>query len=415
MLILGIETSCDETSVAVVEDNQKILCNEIFSQIDIHQETGGVVPEVAAREHVLKIIPVLDSCLKKAIKKYPSCFPRQKANKESASDLGSGDNINEIPNQVWESSMLQDIDIIAVTEGPGLSSSLLAGTVTASVLSFVLNKPIVPVNHIEGHISANFLGREELNFPTLILTVSGGHNELVLMEDYLEFKVIGETLDDAAGEAFDKVARMLGLEYPGGPEISKAAVNGDSNKFDLPRSWLDSKWQEIENYDFSFSGLKSECMRRVKEFQSTMPTQEHRDQFVADMSASFQESVCEVLVKKTLAAAKKHKVKEVHIAGGVSANKRLREMIDSHLSSSSFSGAHPENLENSKRDPRNRSEDDSVKKVDGFEVHYPQDIKLCTDNAAMIALAGYYRYKYEPEKYRAAMNVVANPNLELGV
>ncbi len=314
MKILGIETSCDETAVAVVEDGTKVLANIIYSQIDLHAQTGGVVPEVAAREHITKIIPALAEI-----------------------DLDS-------------------IDAIAVTQTPGLVSSLLTGTVTASTLALVLDKPLIPVNHIEGHIYANVLEREadSINFPIVVLTVSGGHNELVLMRDHGDFEVIGETLDDAAGEAFDKVARMLGLGYPGGPAISKSAENGDGAKYDLPRAWL-----EKGSFDFSFSGLKTAVSR--------LPL-EDKD----NVAASFQEAVCDVLSEKLRRAAEKFGAKEVHLAGGVSANRRLREMV--------------------------------AQRVD-LPLKFPKKIEYCTDNAAMIAAAGYYRYIQSPEKFAKWENV----------
>ena len=236
MKILGIETSCDETAVAVVEDGTRVLKNVIYSQIAVHAKTGGVVPEVAAREHILKMIPALREV-----------------------DLDS-------------------IDAIAVTQRPGLISSLLTGTVTASTMALVLDKPLIPVNHIHGHIYSNWLGRDDaVLFPVVVLTVSGGHNELILMRGHGDFEVLGETLDDAAGEAFDKVARMLGLGYPGGPEISRVALEGDGAKYDLPRAWL-----KKESLDFSFSGLKTATSR--------LPLED-----TANVAASFQEATCDVL------------------------------------------------------------------------------------------------------------------------
>jgi N6-L-threonylcarbamoyladenine synthase len=310
MKILGIETSCDETACAVVEDGTKVLANELFSQIDLHAETGGVVPEVAAREHVLKMIPVLDKVLAK----------------------------------------VGDVDAIAVTKGPGLISSLIIGTTTASVISQVRKKPIIPIHHIEGHIYSNWLERTDdpPKFPALILTVSGGHNELYLMRDHGDLKLLGETRDDAAGEAFDKVARLLGLGYPGGPAISKIASEGDREKFALPRSYL-----EKGSFDFSFSGLKTAVLNLVKENELT-------PEFVADCAASFQEAVCEVLSDKLLAALQKFNPTEVHLAGGVSANTRLRELIQQKIPTD-------------------------------ITFRHPVKMKYCTDNAAMIASAGYFK------------------------
>jgi len=316
MKILGIEKSCDETAVALVENGSHVSKNVIYSQIDIHSQTGGVVPEVAAREHILKMVPAL----------------------------------SEVD--------FDDVDAIAVTEGPGLISSLLTGTVTASTIALVLGKPLIPVNHIHGHIYANWLSRDidDFEFPIVILTVSGGHNELVLMRGHLDFEIIGETLDDAAGEAFDKVARLIGLGYPGGPAISKAAENGDPNKYDLPRAWLSK-----ESLDFSFSGLKTAVSR--------LPISD-----TANVAASFQEAVCDVLSEKLKRAAEKYGAEEVHLAGGVSANKRLREMVKQRIS---------------------------------LPVKWPEKIEYCTDNAAMIAAAGYFRFKKDPSAYAAWNNIQA--------
>ncbi len=322
MKILGIETSCDETAVALVEDGSEVLKNVIYSQIDLHVKTGGVVPEVAAREHILKIIP--------ALREF---------------DVG-------------------DCNAIAVTNRPGLISSLLAGTVTASTMALVLNKPIIPVNHIHGHIYANWLERDDrdFEFPIVILTVSGGHNELVLMRGHGDFEIVGETLDDAAGEAFDKVARMLGLGYPGGPAISQAATGGDPSKYDFPRAWLEDNRRDVRSapsLDFSFSGLKTAVSRS--------PLDD-----TANVAASFQDAVCDVLSAKLKLATERFSAKEVHLAGGVSANKRLREMVTERIS---------------------------------LPVKWPKKIEYCTDNGAMIAAAGYFQFKNSPEKYAKWKNV----------
>lgn len=322
MKILGIETSCDETACAIVEDGHTVLSNAIASQIDLHAKTGGVVPEVAAREHVLNILPIIDEALFDA-------------------------------NCTWD-----DIDAIALTRGPGLVSSLIIGTQTASVISYVKNKPIVPVQHIVGHLYSNWLDRDEdIEFPALVLTVSGGHNDLILMKGHMDFEVLGETLDDAAGEAFDKVARMLGLGYPGGPAISKLAVSGDAGAFDLPRPYLNN-----DNLDFSFSGLKTAVLDTIKKWGGM------DDKFRADMSASFQEAVCDVLSTKLLRALEKTNVKEVHLAGGVSANTRLREVI-------------------------------SAKLPDSVTFRHPKSLIYCTDNAAMIACAGHYLFAPNPSHF----------------
>ncbi len=316
MKILGIETSCDETACAVVRDGREVLANVIASQVDIHAKTGGVVPEVAAREHVVHMIPVLDECL-------------------SASGCS------------WD-----DIDALAITQGPGLVSSLIIGTETANVISYVKQKPLIPVQHIVGHIYSNWLEvSEQIEFPVLILTVSGGHNELVLMRGHGQFEVLGETRDDAAGEAFDKVARMLGLGYPGGPVISRVAEDGSVSAYNLPRAWL-----EKGSLDFSFSGLKTSVLDLLKKEGRS------DDQFKADVSASFQEAVVEVLAEKLKTALDMNpEVKEVHLAGGVSANLRLREVCG--------------------------------EKFGDIKFRFPAKIPYCTDNAAMIACAGYYLYE----------------------
>lgn len=340
MKILGIETSCDETSCAIVENGRRIISNVIASQIDLHAKTGGVVPEVAAREHILKMIPVLDECLDAA---------------------GCG----------WN-----DINAIAVTNGPGLVSSLIIGTETASVISYVKDKPLIPVQHIVGHIYSNWLeADEEIKFPVLILTVSGGHNELILMNGHNDFEVIGETRDDAAGEAFDKVARILGLPYPGGPAISSISVKGDGKRFNFPRIFL-----EKGSLDFSFSGLKTAVLNEVKNYAKKHTLNE---QFKADIAASFQETVVEILSEKLLWAAEKfEKIKEIHLAGGVSANIKLREAI--------------------------------MRKIPvGVKFRHPSEIKFCTDNAAMIACGAHYIYKYSNKVFAPASNVIPTTSFEI--
>ncbi|PIZ76791.1 tRNA (adenosine(37)-N6)-threonylcarbamoyltransferase complex transferase subunit TsaD [Candidatus Peregrinibacteria bacterium CG_4_10_14_0_2_um_filter_38_24] len=353
MKILGIETSCDETSVAIVKDGRKVLANVIYSQIPLHALTGGVVPEVAAREHVIKMVPVLDEALKKA-----KCG--------------------------WD-----DIDAIAITQGPGLISSLIIGTQTANVISFVKNKPLIPVQHIVGHIYSNWLyGPDssdseiyEISLPALVLTVSGGHNDMILMKAHNKFKVLGETLDDAAGEAFDKVARILGLGYPGGPAISKKAVDGDATRFKLPRSFL-----EKGSLNFSFSGLKTAVIREIRKYvtENNMKDESELDeQFKADMSAAFQEAVTDVFVQKMLEALNQYpKIKEVMIAGGVSANTRIRNALTEALPAD-------------------------------VKFRFPKAISYCTDNAAMIAAAGYYLYKLHPKKYKPATNIVPTTSFEI--
>lgn len=338
MKILAIETSCDETAVAIIENGRKVLANVIASQIQLHAKTGGVVPEIAAREHVLKMLPTLKEALKIA-----------KCN--------------------WD-----HIDAVAVTKGPGLISSLIIGTETASVISYAKNKPLIPVQHIVGHIYSNWLDHEEkIEFPVLILTVSGGHNELILMRDHYDFEVLGETRDDAAGEAFDKVARILGLGYPGGPAISKTAEQGNNKSFNLPRILL-----EKNSLDFSFSGLKTAVLSLVKENGNKIS-----EKFKAHLAASFQQAVIEVLVEKLLRAYKKYPaIKELHLAGGVSANKLLREVAIERL---------PKNI----------------------KLRYPRSITFCTDNAAMIGAAGYYLWQKNPGVFQAKMNVVPSTSFEI--
>jgi N6-L-threonylcarbamoyladenine synthase len=317
--ILAIETSCDETACAVLENGRELLSSTVASQMDIHARYGGVFPEVASRQHVLSIIPVIEQTL------------------------------------VQSNLTLKDIDAIAVTRGPGLAGSLVVGMNMAKGLALGTNLPMIGVNHLEGHIYSSWIynagetAPPEPQFPLMALLVSGGHTELNLMTDHLTYKRLGSTLDDAAGEAFDKVARLLGLPYPGGPSIQRAAETGDPTRFKFPRAKLDNP------YDFSFSGLKTAVLYEVnglKKKNNVLP--------VEDLAASFQATVVEVLFKKTIQAARDHKAKEILVAGGVSANQALRQAFQSQ---------------------------------DEFKVHIPA-FSLCTDNAAMIAAAGYYRYSF---------------------
>lgn len=315
--ILGIESSCDETAAAIVNAGREIHANVVASQTDLHAQYGGVFPEVASREHVKAIYPIVDQALVQA-------------------------HLN-----------IEDIDAIAVTQGPGLAGSLVVGMNMAKGIALATGKPLLGINHLEGHIysawlyPANASPHQEPRFPLLALLVSGGHSELVLVKDHLEYERLGGTLDDAAGEAFDKVARLLGLSYPGGPSIQKASINGKATAFAFPRAMLEETW------DFSFSGLKTAVLRTVEAIQS-----EARSLPVEDLAASFQAAVVDVLVEKTLMAADEFQVKEIIVAGGVSANKRLRERM----------------LAESTR-----------------LVHLPP-LSLCTDNAAMIAGAAYFHY-----------------------
>ncbi len=307
MKILGIETSCDETAVAVVKSGTKILVSEIASQVEIHARYGGIVPEVASRQHILAIIPILKQAITKA----------------------------EID---WS-----DLDGIAVTMGPGLAGSLLVGVSAAKAIALAHSLPLTGVNHLEAHIYANWLNDKCPLFPLICLIVSGGHSDLVLMRDHLDYVLLGRTRDDAAGEAFDKAARILGLGYPGGPAIEKAAREGIAS-IKLPRAWLKG------TNDFSFSGLKTALFQLVERGKIST---------VADTASSFQEAVIDVLVTKTVAAAKEHRVKQILLAGGVAANSLLHQ----------------------------RLKDNSP-----IPVLVPESI-LCTDNAAMVAASGYYQFQ----------------------
>lgn len=331
LINLAIETSCDETSVAIIKNKREVIANIIYSQIDIHKKFGGVVPEVASRNHLKKISHVVDEALESA-------------------DLKLG-----------------DIDYISVTNGPGLVGALLVGLSYAKALSFALDIPLVPVNHIEGHIYANFISHKDLKPPFVSLVVSGGHTHLVEVRDYNDFNVIGRTRDDAAGESFDKVARRLELGYPGGPIIDKLAKEGDSKAIEFPRAKLD-------NYDFSFSGLKTAVLNYIN-----MKNQKDEDINVNDVSASFQAAVVEVLVEQTREVCKKLNLNKLVLAGGVAANSGLREGLD------------------------------IMGKEENIEIFYPSKI-LCTDNAAMIGCAGAYRY--EKEMF-GSEETIAIPNLEI--
>ncbi|MBN1665584.1 MAG: tRNA (adenosine(37)-N6)-threonylcarbamoyltransferase complex transferase subunit TsaD, partial [Anaerolineales bacterium] len=284
--ILGVETSCDETAAAVVEDGRVILSNVVASQVDLHAQFGGVFPEVASRQHILTIYPIVEQALKQA------------------------------------ALSLSELDAIAVTRGPGLPGSLVVGLNAAKGLALGSGKPLLGLNHLEGHLYSAWLYRAnessesppEPQFPLLALIVSGGHTELILMRGHLDYQCLGATLDDAAGEAFDKVARLLGLSYPGGPAIQKISAQGDPSRQEFPRAWLEG------SLDFSFSGLKTavlRAVRRLEEAGEEIP--------VADYAASFQEAVVDVLVSKTLQAAAAHGAREILVAGGVSANKALRD------------------------------------------------------------------------------------------
>jgi N6-L-threonylcarbamoyladenine synthase len=323
-LILGIETSCDETAAAVVMDGRKILSDVVASQIELHAPYGGIFPEIASRAHVERIYPVIDEALRRA------------------------------------GAKLGDIEALAVTRGPGLAGSLLVGVNVAKGMALGAGLPLVGVNHLEGHLYSLWLASpREVGFPVVALIVSGGHTSLVLMADHGAYRRLGETLDDAAGEAFDKVGRMLGLPYPGGPSIQKAAQGGSPAAYNFPRAWLPHE-DGGPSYDFSFSGLKTAVLREIRAIRpgikigQAMPP----DVPVSNLAASFQRAVVDVLVEKTVRAAEEFGASEIFIAGGVSANQELREQMARRA---------------------------------GVDVRVPP-LELCTDNAAMIAACGHFRY-----------------------
>jgi N6-L-threonylcarbamoyladenine synthase len=328
MRILGIESSCDETAAAVIEDGRKILSNVVNSQIDIHTLYGGVVPEVAARSHIEVINPVINQALSEA-------------------------------NLTWD-----DIDAIAVTYAPGLIGSLLVGTLAARTLALLKNKPLFPIHHVEAHVYANFLNEQAPKFPMLALIVSGGHSQLVLFKDHGDYELLGQTQDDAVGEAFDKVAKIIGLPYPGGPSIAKAALEGDPYKYKLPKARMQNP------YDFSFSGLKTAVLRAVQKevgVDFTFPSHELsarlNDVQRADFAASFQRTAVETLIDRAEKAFNDYAPASVVIAGGVAANQELRRQLSDRLP---------------------------------LHIDYAP-MNLCTDNAAMIATLGYYyAQKMEP-------------------
>ncbi len=312
MIVLGIESSCDETAAAITKDGREVLSDVIYSQAEIHSKYGGVVPEIASRRHIEKIIYVVDKALSDA------------------------------------SLTKNDIDAIAVTCGPGLVGALLVGVSAAKSLAFAWKKPLIAVNHIEGHISANYVAFKELKPPFICLVASGGHSHIVSAEDYTSLKVLGATRDDAAGEAFDKVARVIGLGYPGGPKIDEAAKKGNENAFSFPRAKTGD--------DFSFSGLKTAVINTVHKME-----QNGEKIPVFDIAASFQKAVVEALTDNTIYQAEKTKVNKICLAGGVASNSFLRK----------------------------RMEEKALEK--GMEIFYPP-LRYCTDNAVMISSAGYFSY-----------------------
>ncbi len=333
-LILAIESSCDETAASVVRNGRQVLSNVISSQIELHKLYGGVVPEIASRKHIEKINQVIEQALADA------------------------------------KVTLDDLDAVGVTYGPGLVGALLVGVAEAKAISYAKKLPLVGVHHIEGHVSANYIEHPDLEPPFLCLIVSGGHTHLVIVEDYGKFKILGRTRDDAVGEAFDKVARAIGLGYPGGPKIDKLSREGNSDAIVFPKGKI-----EGAPYDFSFSGVKSAVLNYLN--QAKM---QGREVPAADLAASFQKSVVEVLVEHTMLAAKDYNMKKVAMAGGVASNEHLRAAMKQ---------ACDEN---------------------GYQLYYPSPI-FCTDNAAMIGVAAYYEYL---KGTRHGWDLNAVPNLKLG-
>lgn len=332
MIGLSIESSCDETAVAILKDGREVISNIVSTQIDIHKKFGGVVPEIASREHIAHISYVVEEALNKANLSF------------------------------------KDIEYIGVTYGPGLVGALLVGVSYAKSLAYALNIPIVPTHHIAGHIAANYISHKELKPPFMALVVSGGHSHLIYVKDYTDFEIIGKTRDDAVGEAFDKVARTLGLGYPGGPEVSKMAQNGKFT-YKLPKT-------KFENYDFSFSGIKTAVIN--------IAHKEGEKLNIPNMCKSFEETVCDELIENTKRAMSDLNINKVVLAGGVSANLTLRNKLN------------------------------SMAKEAEFEVYLPE-LKYCTDNAAMIGSAAYYNYiagKYFNIEDKLDLNAVAN--LEIG-
>ncbi len=334
ILILAIETSCDETAAAVVKNGRVVLSNVVSSQIDLHKKYGGVVPEIASRKHIEKINPVIYEALAQS------------------------------------NMTLEDMDAIAVTYGPGLVGALLVGVATAKAIAFAAKKPLIGVNHIEGHIAANYIENHDFEPPFICLIVSGGHTHLVYVKDYGLYEIIGKTRDDAAGEAYDKVARALGIGYPGGPKIDELALEGDPYAIEFPRAYL-----EDDSFDFSFSGLKSAVLNYLN--RSKMMGEAVN---INNVAASFQQAVIEVLVTKTIDCAKQKRVNKIALAGGVSANRGLRQLMKKEC------------------------------EKEKIFLQYPSP-KLCTDNAAMIGSAAYYDY-IRGIRHGYDLNAIANLRLD---
>ena len=332
--ILAIESSCDETAAAVVKNGREVLSNIISSQIELHKLYGGVVPEIASRKHIEKINPVIREALAEAGMK------------------------------------LEDIDAIGVTYGPGLVGALLVGVAAAKAISYAKNIPLVGVHHIEGHISANYIENKDLEPPFLGMVVSGGHTHLVMVKDYGKYEILGKTRDDAAGEAFDKVARAIGLGYPGGPKIDKLAKEGNPQAIAFPRAHVADA-----PLDFSFSGLKSSVLNYINSCEM-----KHQEICRADVAASFQAAVVDAIVSHTIEAAKTYHIDKVALAGGVASNSALRQAMKEKCEAA------------------------------GLKFYYPSPI-LCTDNAAMIGCAAYYEYLAGT---RHGLDLNAVPNLKIG-
>ncbi|MGL5437764.1 MAG: tRNA (adenosine(37)-N6)-threonylcarbamoyltransferase complex transferase subunit TsaD [Lachnospiraceae bacterium] len=334
ILILAIESSCDETAASVVKNGREVLSNVISSQIELHTQFGGVVPEIASRKHIEKINQVITQAL---------------------DDAGV---------------TLDEVTAIGVTYGPGLVGALLVGVAEAKAIAFAADKPLIGVHHIEGHVSANYIEHPDLEPPFICLIVSGGHTHLVIVKDYGEFEIIGRTRDDAAGEAFDKVARAVGLGYPGGPKIDREAKQGNKHAIEFPRAKV-----EGAPYDFSFSGLKSAVLNHIN--RANMTGEEIN---IPDLTASFQNAVVEALVSRAVLAAKEYGFDQLAIAGGVASNSALREALQEACTS------------------------------EGIRFYYPSPV-FCTDNAAMIGVAAYYEYQ---KGTRHGWDLNAIPNLKLG-
>lgn len=332
--ILAIESSCDETAAAVVKNGRSVLSNIISSQIDLHKLYGGVVPEIASRKHIEKVNQVIEEALEKA------------------------------------NMTMDEIDAIGVTYGPGLVGALLVGVAEAKAIAFATKKPLIGVHHIEGHVSANYIEHKELEPPFMCLIVSGGHTHIVMVKAYGEYEIIGRTRDDAAGEAFDKVARAIGLGYPGGPKIDRLSKEGNKDAILFPRAHIDGS-----EFDFSFSGVKSAVLNYINSCEM-----KKIEVNKADVAASFQEAVIDVLVSRTVAAAKHYGMKKIAIAGGVASNSSLRKEMKSAC------------------------------EKEGISLCYPSPI-FCTDNAAMIGVAAYYEYK---KGVRSDYTLNAIPNLKIG-